>query len=179
MAGTVDDLYDLAVEYLNACAAAVATAPGGAIARAFVSPGLPALDCVPQLSVYVAAPVEADTQTATPQLAGGLRVDRQGNVHLASLVAVVARCSPTMNGSNQFPTPGQLNAASREVLGDVWAVWNHVRAQYRANMIFTRPDGQRRELWFDPAVPLAISGGAAGWSVPIRVELDGYGPVVP
>lgn len=178
MAG-VDDLYDLSVEYLGACEEAVATAPGGPIARSFVSPGLPALDCLPQLAVYVGGPVEAETRLTGPQLAAGRRPDDTGAVHLIALTCVVARCVPVIReGSNAFPTPAQMNAASQEVIADVWAIWNWVRAAYREGLIFTRPDGERRELYFDPAVPLGISGGAGGWMVPIRTALDGYAPVV-
>lgn len=177
--GAVTDLYALAQEYLGACEDAVATAPGGAIARSFVSPGVPALDCVPQLCVYVGGPIEADTRLTAPQLALGRRPDDTGAVHLITLTAVVARCAPVVSASGQFPSPAALNAASAESIADIWAIWNYVRALYRAGSVFTRADGEGRELFFDPAIPLAISGGACGWMAPIRVQLDGYAPTVP
>src|SRR5665811_316733 len=93
--GAATDLFDLAKEYLQACEAAVATTPGGPIARSFVSPGLPAWDCCPQLSVHVGGPVIGDTMPLAPPLQPGHRFEDTGTVNLVALTATVLRCSPT------------------------------------------------------------------------------------
>ena len=177
----VSDLYDCASEFLGACEQAVAVSPGGPIARSYVSPGPPSINCPPELIVYVGGPGEADTRPTTPQLATGHRAGSPGGygaVHLIRLVAVVVRCTPTLRDDGSFPDPAAEEAAAVETIGDVWAVWNVVRALYKAGLIFTNPDGSQRELWFEQAVPLATSGGAAGWSIGIRVSLYGFAPQV-
>lgn len=168
------DLYAAASEYLAACEQAVTLSPAGAIARSFVSPGPPSVDCLPQLAVYVGGPLDANTLPLSPPLVLGRRADETGAVHLVNLTCVVARCVATLGEEGEFPDPAALEANARDVLGDVWSIWNVVRSLYRERLIFTRPDGERRELFFDGAVPLRIEGGAGGWQIPIRVQIDGY-----
>lgn len=176
----VNDLYQAASDYLAACEQAVASAPGGPIARSFVSPGVPAIDCAPQLAVYVGGPIEADTRPLSPPLVLGRRAEPggAGAVHLVNLTCVVARCVDTLTDDGSFPSASALEANAVDTIGDVWAIWNVVRALYRAGLIFTRPDGERRELYFDGAIPLVTSGGAGGFQIPVRVQIDGYAPVV-
>lgn len=174
----VTDLYDLASDYLAACEQAVATAPGGAISRSYVSPGIPSADCPPEIAVYVGGPTEAATRPLAPPLALGLRDDVTGKVDLVNLTCVVTRCVPTLDAGGNFPDPAAIEAAAKETIGDVWAIWNVVPALYRARMVFARPDGEKLLLFFDPASPVSISGGVAGWQVPIRVEILGYRPSV-
>ncbi len=120
--GAVSDLYDLAAEWLAACGDAAASAPGGPIPYAFVSPGLPALDCE-LLAIWAGGPVEAETSPLTPPLEPGFRTTVQGAVHLINLTACVVRCSPVGNGK-QPPLATAYDLASQETLGDVWAIWN-------------------------------------------------------
>lgn len=176
----VGDLFTLAEEYLAACEQAVATSPGGAIARSYIAPGPPSVNCPPELTVYVVSPAEADTRPLAPPLASGQRAGmaETGSVHLVRLAAQITRCVPSLNDDGSFPDIAAEEAAAVETIGDVWAVVNYVRALYRARLIFTDPDDQQREVWWEPAVPLAPSGGAAGWVIPVRVRLDGYGPEV-
>lgn len=171
----VDSLYDLAREYLVACEEAVALTPGGVIARSFVSAGAPSFDCPDQLSVHAGGPAEAETELTAPPLAPGHRSGEIGLVNIVALTATIIRCSPTVaesRGKLVFPKPAELDAVARDTMSDVWAVWNHVRTRYRAKTLFFVAD-RRRELYFDPASPVATSGGAAGWQIPIRVQLDG------
>lgn len=171
------DLYLLAKEYLDACADAVASGVGGPIPRAFVSPGLPAWDCCPQLSVHAGGPAIADTFPLQPPLQPGHRSDNGETLHLVNLTATVLRCVPTLGeDATLMPEPGDLDAAAAEMLGDVWAIWNHVRRLYREDLLFANPyGGGRRELFFDPAVSLMPQGGCCGWQIQIRVQLGGYG----
>ncbi len=143
-----------------------------------MSPGVPSCDCPPELAVYVGGPAEGVTRPLAPPLALGLREDMTGRVDLIALTCVVSRCVPTVDATGNFPAPAAIEAAAKLTLGDVWAIWNVVPALYRKGAVFARADGERLLLFFDPASPISISGGAAGWQIPIRCELPGYRPPV-
>lgn len=169
------DLYDLCDEYLSACAAAVATTPGGAIDRAFVSPGPPAWDCCPQLSVHAGGPAEGDTAPLSPPLQPGHR-PKVGIVNVVAMTATVLRCVPTVDEGGRFPSPLAIDAAAQETIADVWAIWNHLLTAKRSGALFPGIDGDpdQREMFLDPAVALNSAGGCAGWQIQIRVQLWGY-----
>jgi hypothetical protein len=170
------DLYDLCDEYLTACVAAVATAPGGEIDRFFVSPGPPAWDCCPQLTVHAGGPAEGDTAPLNPPLQPGHRAE-VGIVNLVAMTATVIRCVPTFDEqTGRFPDAASIDAAAQATLGDCWAIWNHLLTLKRAGGIFAGLDGdaREREMFLDPAVALNTSGGCAGWQLQIRVQLWGY-----
>ena len=172
------DLQAVASEYLAACEQAVATAPGGAITRSYISPGIPSFDCPPELSVFVGGMTEGITKPVAPPLALGQRENITGSVNLVPLTCVVTRCIPTVASDGTFPTAAAIEAAAVETNGDLWAIWNVVPALYRAGLIFTRPDAEQLLLFFDPAAALAIGGGVGGWAISILVEIDGYRPTV-
>src|SRR4051812_1224440 len=97
-----NDLQALAAEWLAACTAALATTDEGAIDRSFVSPGVPAFDCCPQLTVHVGGPAEGATAPLAPPLQPGHRTSI-GVVPLVPLTATVIRCIPGMTDSGEFP----------------------------------------------------------------------------
>ncbi|MFL5309680.1 MAG: hypothetical protein ACJ79H_04410 [Myxococcales bacterium] len=176
MSGGPLDLYALCREWLDVCELAVASTPGGAIARSFVSPGMPAWDCPPQLTVHAGGPAEADTLPLQPPLAPGMRPSTAGSVHIINMTATVLRCSPTVKQAGKsfkLPSPAALEATARECDADVWALWAWTRRAYQAGFLFPSED-RRRELFFDPAVPVRTAGGASGWEIQIRVALGGY-----
>ena len=177
MAGP-NDLHEIASEFLAGCETAIQTSPGGKITRSYVAPGLPSLDCAPELSVYVGGAVEGITRPLAPPLQLGRREDQTGRVNLVPLTCVVSRCVPTVDAGGHFPSPTEIEEAAKLTNGDLWAIWNVVPALYRAKLLFARPDNESRLLFFDPAVPLATSGGVGGFQVPVRVELSGYEPEV-
>lgn len=169
-------LYDLCEEYLDACEAAVALGPGGAIPRAFVAPGPPAWDCCPQLTVHAGGPAEGDTAPLSPPLQTGHRPE-VGIVNLIGMTATVIRCVPTLQeGSTALPSPASIDAAAQQTLSDIWTIWNHLLTLKRDGLIFAGTDGDphQREMFLDPAVALNSAGGCAGWQLPIRVQLGGY-----
>lgn len=169
------DLHDLALEYLDACAAAVATTAGGAIAHRFVSSGLPPLDCCPQLTVHVGGPAQADTLPLLPPLQPAERTQTQGYLPLVQMTCTVVRCVPVPSESGNPPAAATLTAAALLTDQDVWAVWNWIASRHRANSLFTQPSG-KREMFMDAAFALNNSGGCGGWQIPVRVELGGYEP---
>lgn len=167
------DLFDLCAEYLAACQAALAGTPGGAIERAYVSPGSPVIDCPAQLTVHAGGSSEASTAPLSPPLSPGHRGRVQGAVYLARMTATVARCVPVFTEDGEAPAAVDLEAAANMTSADVWAIWNHIRTECMAGALFASPSGMR-EVLLDDAIPLDPSGGVAGWLIPIRVQLDGY-----
>lgn len=171
MAGS-SDLYLLARELLDACAAAVAAAPAGQISRAYVSPGPPPFDCE-MLVVHAGGPAEAETAPLSPPLQPGFRTT-QGALHLINLTVTVLRCVPVGDELQPIPASADLETAAQATYADCWAIWNHLRTEHRTGSLFRRSDGEPRELFFSPAVPLGPDGRLAGWQLEIRVQLDGY-----
>lgn len=174
MAGS-SDLYDLAVEWLAVCVTAVADTEGGDIERAFVSPGPPAWDCCPQLTVHVGGPSEGDTAPLSPALQPGHRTQQTGLVPLLPLTATVIRCVPTFEEGGELPSPAEQQVAAREIAEDVWSIWAHTRKAFAEGTLFPSLSGSR-ELIFDSALTQAPAGGCAGWQIPIRVAIGGYRP---
>lgn len=165
-----NDLFELAREYLNACKDAVARAPGGPIERCYISPGPPAYDVVPQLTVHVVGPEMMSTSPLGNQ--ASQRINVQGYLNLVTLAATVLRPVPVVEGV-VLPSVEAIEASTRNTLGDMWALWNHIRQQVLQKELFSYPD-TRREVDIAPPTPVAISGGAGGWEFRVRVRLDGY-----
>ena len=168
MAGTgPQDLFTLAEDFLDACVEALDTIPtfapglGGAPERSYVAPGLPALDCCPQLTVDVRG-----VQEEGPSGPGsGQRARYGGRKNQVLLVATVVRCYP----QEIPPDVSEMQAAAEQVAADGWALWNFLWNLIRAGELFTLCDDSRPELR-----QLAPSGGCAGWTFSMRVAQEGY-----
>lgn len=165
------DLFDLAAEWLACLEAAVASTPGGAIADAWVSSDPPAIDCAPMLAVHTVGVVEAPTSPTGP-LVDGQR-PKLFAVHFVGLAATVIRCAPTQDQQGRPPTDVAKETAANQTMSDLWACLNWTRQMHRKEELFASPSG-KRELFIDPQVVVPSSGGAVGWVIPIRVQLDGY-----
>lgn len=165
------DLFALANEYLEACHTGLQDTAAGPPARYFISPGPPAWDCCPQLSVHVGGPMLADTFPLQPMLAPGHRVQTQGAVNLIALTATIIRCVPMVDDAGNLPQPAALDAASEIMCADLWAIWQFVKNGKRNGSLF-QPN--EREMFFDPAAAMNQQGGCGGWQITIRVQLDGY-----
>lgn len=169
-----EDLYNLCGSLLAACMEAVETTPGGAIDRAFVSPGNPAFDCAPQLTVHAGGPYIADTMPLQPPLQPAHRVGDGRALIMVAMTVTVLRCAPTLEQHGQtiaLPGADDLDACAAEVLADCWAIYNHVFNLKRDGLLF---GPKTREVIFDPAVPLNLAGATAGWQIQFRVQLNGY-----
>lgn len=167
MAGTgPGDLHVLAGDFLDACIEALdSNAPGlaGAPERTFISPGRPVLDCCDQLAVHVEAVTELNS-TGSGQKA------RQGaRTNLVTLIATSTRCIPTGTATNP-PSTEELMGAAEQLDADAWALWNHVFNMIRADQLFMLCG----EVFWDGLRALAPSGGCAGWTLQLRVQLEGY-----
>lgn len=173
--GASTDLYDLCAEYLSAAADALLDTPEGvAPDRQYVSLGIPPWDCE-QLTVHAGGPavVVADTLPLQPSLVPLQRVRTQGFVNIVVMTATVIRCMPVTDDSGNPPDTDDLAAAALQTYSDLWAVWNHVKAEVRAGTLFA---GESREFGLDPVVPIGPEGGFGGWQIPVRVQLGGYKP---
>lgn len=167
---TVTTLQEFATDLLAAAEDAVATTSGGAI-EGKITPGEPALDCCPWLSVHVASLGAELTAPSTPATAPGHRNRAPGMLMLASLIVTVARCNPSPTSSGQTPTAAQLTAAALQVNEDLWAIWNEIYQRDAAGDLF---NGSCPAMYLDPAVPLAPSGGCVGWTIQVRPAINGY-----
>ena len=174
MVGTgPENLHALAEEYLDACTAALDTiqdfAPGlgGAPERRFISPGLPAFDCCDQLSVHIQGVLDAQT------LPGGLGAGRRhaygGKVNLVLMVATLTRCVPVITDKT-WPTPEEMEVAAEQINADGWALWNHLFNLALAGQLFQFCG----EVHWDGLNSIVPQGGCGGWTLGVRVRLDGY-----
>lgn len=165
MAGTgPGDLFALAQDFLSACEDALNTLSpglGGAPERSYVAPGIPALDCCPQLTVDVRGVSEDG-----PPFSGSGQKPRYGaRKNQVLMVATIVRCYPT----DIPPDPTEMQAAAEQVDADGWALWNYLWNLIRSGDLFRLCADSRPELR-----QLAPSGGCAGWTLSFRVETEGY-----
>jgi hypothetical protein len=162
------DLQFLAEEYLAACVEALDTVPtfapglGGAPERSFVSPGLPAFDCCDQLTVHVAGVSDSSTSPAIPTGRSATSM----KVNVVSLVATSTRCLPV----GEPPSALDLQASAEQLNADGWALWNHLYNMIRADLLFTLCG----EVFWDGLRSINPQGGCGGWTLSLRVQLDGY-----
>jgi len=140
-------------------------APGleGAPERNFVSPGQPAFDCCPQLTVN-ATPI-SDAPLAPGGLAAGRKIG--GSINHVGLTISITRCQPQ---TADTPPADSLQAVAEQTNADVWALWNHLQSLWRSGDLFKLCG----EVFWDGARAIQPSGGCVGWTLGIRVSLDGY-----
>lgn len=172
MAGTgPGDLNALCAAFLAACEDALNTIsdPGltGAPARSYVSPGLPALDCCDQLTVDARSVLE---DIRSPAGAGsGQRARYSARKNQVALVATVTRCVPVIQDTKNPPSVAEMEAAAAQINADGWALWNVLWNLVRSGDLFTLCGDSSPTLR-----QLAPSGGCAGWTLQMVVELEGY-----
>jgi hypothetical protein len=169
VAGTgPEDLYDLQQELLDASVASLDTIPtfapglGGAPERSYVSPGLPAFDCCDQLTVHTPAILDSPF---SPDSATG-RSARSASVITVSLVVTATRCVP----GEPEPAVVDLLAPTQQISADGWALRNHLLNMIRSDELFSICS----EVFWDGLRYVNPQGGCAGWTVNLRVQLDGY-----
>ena len=168
MASTLQTPIVWAEQLLDISQAAVATTTGGAIDRAFVCAGLPALDCCPQLTVHTAGWGLLST-FATGALTPGHR-RTVGAVRFIRFAVTVVRCSPTQGDNGQPPPIAEQEMAASIVNEDAFAIIDAVVAADYAGILF---GGTCREFYFDGGNSLDPQGGCVGWVVNFRASIDG------
>lgn len=177
MTGAATDLFDLADTALAVCIEALDMLTAKCPARRYVGHGLPALDCE-QLVVSTYSVPEADTSPRALPLDRAFRA-RYGSLIQPMLVVSIVRCYPvvTLNAKSVpvFPSVAELTAASALIYADGWHLWNAIISAKRQGAF----GGACKELARDPMMPIQPSGGFAGWTIPLEVQLDGYAVVFP
>lgn len=167
------DLQDLCQELLDASAEALDTIPtyepglDGAPDRQLISPNTPVWDCCPQLAIYATPVTEADTAP------GGLTSGRRttlGRINHVLFSVEIVRCIPT----DIEPPAAEITAASAQTNADAWALWNHLFNLIESGQLLTLC----QEVFFEGITAVSPSGGCAGWTANIRVQLDGYQEVL-
>jgi hypothetical protein len=163
-----EDLYALEQELLDASVESLDTIPtfapalGGAPERSYISPGLPAFDCCDQLTVHTPSILDSPF---SPDSATG-RSARSASVITISLVTTITRCIP---GGTE-PDVLDLVAPTQQIAADGWALRNHLLGMIRSDELFTICD----EVFWDGLRFVNPQGGCAGWTLNLRVQLDGY-----
>jgi hypothetical protein len=168
LASAVATPFTFATTLLGVAQAATATTIGGEITRSFISPGLPALDCCPQLTVHIPAFAVASTQPAGPLSQGHKRTT--GLVWIATYVITAVRCVPMPDEKGNPPSIELMEAAAEQVDQDVWAILNAVYQADRGGLVFA---GLCSEVIIDGASPLDPSGGCVGWTIRYRASIPG------
>lgn len=168
-------LWDALNELLDRVVIALGDTNDGPPACRYISEGPPVWDAVPSLVVWAGAPALADTFPLQPSLAPGHRATVQGQVNLVTITTTILRCATTLDNAGKTPPPAAHAAVAQQISQDIWAIWNHLNKAKRAGLLFAP---RERELFFDPAQPMNQEGGACGWQIPIRVQLDGYMPSI-
>lgn len=174
MAGTgPGDLNLLCSAFLAACEDALDTIPAaepelsGTPSRAYVSPGIPALDCCDQLTVDARSVVEDARSPSGP--GSGQRARYGARKNQVALVATITRCIPVINDTKNPPAPAEMESAAAQINADGWALWNVLWNLVRSGNLFTLCGDSSPTLR-----QLAPSGGCAGWTLQMVVELEGY-----
>lgn len=165
---TLSTPYEWARALLEVVEAALPATLGGAIERSFVSAGLPALDCCPQLTVHTAG--HGLLPTATP---GALTPGHRavvGQVRYVRYIVTLVRCAPVPGVKGAPPTPEAQEAIAQIQNQDALAVIAAVNDAYRGGTLW---GGLCREFYFDGATSLDPQGGCVGWLFNYRGSIEG------
>jgi hypothetical protein len=175
LGSTVNSPFALANQILEIAEAATATTVGGQIGvdppvgaggRAFVSPGLPSIDCFPFMAIFVSSQIVATTNPVGPLASGHKRLT--GLVPQVSFGMVVARCAPPMVNGKTLPSVAAMEVVAQMVDQDMWAITDAMR---KAD--FERTFGSCREFEHLGATPLDPTGGATGWTIRWKATIEG------
>jgi hypothetical protein len=132
-------VYDAARELLAYAATLLNASAGGAPAARFVSDGNVALDC-DQLVV--------EFEELLPLLPGGetqaiIPIIRPvGNLARSARFTIwVTRCAPTLSESGTAPTPTEIDNSARQVLKDLWVLFEGLATGYLSGALFAACQG--------------------------------------
>lgn len=174
------DAWEIATDVLTAACAALDTLPDvdatltGCPARAYVSPGLPAIDC-DQLTVHLPSMFEAGTDLGEgpPELSMAIRTRAQ-RVNIVTLRVMLARClpKPSSGARIRWPSLDQLELAAKQHAADGWVLWNGLYRAAKEGQLGRPCDA----ITFAAALPLDPQGGYGGWSLTVQMQLDGFRP---
>lgn len=167
---TLSTPYEWARQLLEVAQNALPATIGGPIERAFVSAGLPALDCCPQLTVHTAG--HGLLSTAAPgALTPGHR-NVVGQVRYVRYIITLVRCAPVPGVKGKPPPPEVQEEFAIIQNQDALAVIAAVNTAYKSGLLW---GGTCREFYFDGASSLDPQGGCVGWLFNYRGSIEGLG----
>jgi len=170
---TTASVHEIAAELLTACETILATTVGGPVQRAYLYPGLPALDfACDQVAVYQSGIGEEQMSPLTPIPVVGQR-QRLGRVNLVSLTVMAARCirvGRTTTGGYTPPTVSAVTEDAEKIMEDGWALWCGISAAIREDGLF---GGTCQDIKLLGMIPMLPQGALAGWTLTIQFELGG------
>lgn len=172
MPSVVNTPFAYAQQLLGIAAAALAETVAGPIPRTFVAAGLPALDCVPQLTVHVQGTGTLPTRPIGPLDDGHGR--SYGLVRTVTFWVTVVRCAPVPGERGKPPSMEKQEEIAQMIDQDVWAIVNAVYQKDRDGTLF---DGACSEVYHEGGAPLDPAGGALGWVIRFRCSVQGTGPI--
>lgn len=165
---TVDDLNVVADAFLAASIDALDLTPAGAPARAFVSPGEPALDCCGQLTVWVQQVGDADLLSGNGALSRAKAINR-GTQPQVTLFIQATRCADLRAEAGGLPSVENLAAAAAVINRDVWALRLHLLSELRTGELAQVCSGAE----FLGANAIVPQGGCVGWTLSFRYPVEG------
>jgi hypothetical protein len=75
-----------------------------------------------------------------------------------------------MDSNGNPPLEEESQAAAAQVNADAWAIWNHTFNLVRSGELFRLCE----LVSWDGMRSIIPSGGCGGWTLVVRVKLDGY-----
>lgn len=164
------DLLDAALDGLALARTGIA-----APTRTYVSHSRPAVDICEgdengQLSVYLDPGKALTLQSAPDRPAVPRQVLRQP---IANFIIEWWRCHVAFTVDGQIPTADELDDAASMLLTDLWCVETQLFDEQRDG---TLVDVGCLSVEIGTATALGPQGGAAGWTIPVRVALSDTGP---
>ncbi len=179
-----DDLHQIALDLLTACAASLDEIPTllpgeglvGAPTRQIIYPGEPVWDCCEQLVVHSPGIGDEFTRPASPAPVSGFKHKHGAWIPLVNLTVTIGRCVPqgeVKMKAKQYipPTAIALTDAARQINADGWALYNGIK-----NRLYQGILSELCSSWKWQGVNSATpAGGCAGWTINFQAQLDGYG----
>jgi hypothetical protein len=141
------------------------------IDRQYVALATPALDCPDQLTVHVTGLArQAAGSAPLPDYAHGLAT-QEATVNVAAYAITVVRCIPRSTVIGSPPLPSDYEAASEQLLTDLWLLWKGIPAGIRDRLLWAGCE----QITLGAATPIIESGGLAAWVLPVSGEVYASG----
>lgn len=168
------DLNDLAAALLQSAADSIdeASPVVSAPDRQIVWYGTPVDDCCEQLAVHINPVTRQTTRSPSQQ-----RHRYGGWLNAVTFTVTVGRCVPGVEvekGKPKLPTPAEVNAASRLVQTEGWALWNGLNNRLADGVLFAELTGRCQGVDLGPMLARTPSGKCAGWTLDVRAVVFGY-----
>lgn len=165
-----DALYQAANSLLATCEGILAATAAGVPSRVFIHNGDVPFDCPTQLTVHTGSIERAQVSPSSAPL------DRSQvkfpQVIRALLVVTCLRAVPLAREANDtiiLPATADVDASAATQMIDGWALFEGVHQAHRAGTLHG-PGWRSYDV--GPAAPVATSGQAGGWQLPVLISID-------